>query len=174
MGQWNNQGPISPLYHFSSLFQNSGQQLWRHNTCLAQNHQERKHCCCKMLNHSPVIHFDWTGLGHTPNPYTSLQPEGWNALIVLMETTYRKWSQLSWKFMDTQKETAGRSGKWMLRRQPNSPPHHPSLGHILILYLRLLPLPYFIVNVLRDYGMQNKNIFTMKRSKLPQSAPIPN
>lgn len=176
MVQWNNQGLISPLRHFSSLFQSRGQQLLSHSTHPAQNHQERKHCCSKMLNHHPVIHFDWTGLGHMPNLYTSLEPEGWNALIVLMETTYRKWSQLSWKFTGTQTETVGCRQKWQMNAEeaPNSPPDQPSLGCILILYLRLLPLPCFTVPVLRDYGGQNKNIFTMRRSKMPQSVPIPN
>lgn len=70
-----------------------------------------------MLNHSSVIHFNYTGLGHMPNLNTSLEPEGWNTLIVLIVTTYRKWSQLPWKFTDTQKETTGCREKWQMNTE---------------------------------------------------------
>lgn len=70
-----------------------------------------------MLNHSSVIHFNYIGLGHMPNLNTSLEPEGWNARIVLTVTTYRKWSQLPWKLTDTQKETTGCREKWQMNTE---------------------------------------------------------
>lgn len=61
-----------------------------------------------------------------PKLYTSLEPEGWNALIILIETTIGSGVSFpgnSW-MLRRKPSAVWRSSQWTLRRQPNSPPHN--------------------------------------------------